>query len=148
MLFKLLNLNLNLALTLGYLNPALNNSALYTKLLSQFRTVHTYGTGNTRTGKQNCLKPLSDVNSILVGLFGIHLQLSFGHMLTFISLYRGTFTFAFLDCVRYHEDFVKSRFVISKFCSMHFVVILAGLKKIVRYTDEFVIKRFHCMKGF
>ena len=27
MLFKLLNLNSNLALTLGYLNPALNNSA-------------------------------------------------------------------------------------------------------------------------
>ena len=27
MLFKLSNLNLNLALTLGYLNPALNNSA-------------------------------------------------------------------------------------------------------------------------
>ena len=28
MLIKLLNLNSNLALTLGYLNPALNNSAL------------------------------------------------------------------------------------------------------------------------
>ena len=28
MLFNLSNLNLNLALTLGYLNPALNNSAL------------------------------------------------------------------------------------------------------------------------
>ena len=28
MLFKLLNLNSNLALTLGYLNPALKNSAL------------------------------------------------------------------------------------------------------------------------
>ena len=31
MLFKLSNLNSNLALTLGYLNPALNNSALYFK---------------------------------------------------------------------------------------------------------------------
>ena len=31
MLFKLSNLNSNLALTLGYLNPALNNSALVTK---------------------------------------------------------------------------------------------------------------------
>ena len=41
MLFKLLNLNSNLALTLGYLNPALNNSALYAKLLPQFRAVHT-----------------------------------------------------------------------------------------------------------
>ena len=28
MLFKLSNVNSNLALTLGYLNPALNNSAL------------------------------------------------------------------------------------------------------------------------
>ena len=28
MLFELSNLNSNLALTLGYLNPALNNSAL------------------------------------------------------------------------------------------------------------------------
>ena len=28
MLFKLSNLNTNFALTLGYLNPALNNSAL------------------------------------------------------------------------------------------------------------------------
>ena len=32
MLFKLSNLNSNLALTLGYLNPALNNSALFFKL--------------------------------------------------------------------------------------------------------------------
>ena len=31
MLFKLLNLNSNLALTLGYLNLALNNSALKKK---------------------------------------------------------------------------------------------------------------------
>ena len=31
MLFKLSNLNSNLALTLGYLNPALNNSALMNK---------------------------------------------------------------------------------------------------------------------
>ena len=32
MLFKLSNLNSNLALTLGYLNPALNNSAQVSKL--------------------------------------------------------------------------------------------------------------------
>ena len=32
MLFKLSNLNSNLALTLGYLNPALNNSVLYSNL--------------------------------------------------------------------------------------------------------------------
>ena len=39
--------------------------------------------------------------------------------------------FAFLDCVPYNEDFIKSRFVIPRFCSIHFIVILAGLKKIV-----------------
>ena len=36
MLFKLSNLNSNLALTLGYLNPALNNSALMFKLPYNF----------------------------------------------------------------------------------------------------------------
>ena len=33
MLFKLSNLNSNLALTLGYLNPALNNSAVGGKIV-------------------------------------------------------------------------------------------------------------------
>ena len=27
--------------------------------------------------------------------------------------------FALVDCVRHNEDFVKSRFVISRFCSIH-----------------------------
>ena len=36
MLFKLFKLNSNLALTLGYLNPALNNSALMFKLQYHF----------------------------------------------------------------------------------------------------------------
>ena len=35
MLFKLSNLNSNLALTLGYLNPTLNNSALENKILTE-----------------------------------------------------------------------------------------------------------------
>ena len=35
--------------------------------------------------------------------------------------------------------FVKSRFVISRFYSIHFTVILAGLKKLVRYTEDLVI---------
>ena len=43
--------------------------------------------------------------------------------------------FALGDCVRYNEDFVKSRF-----CTIHFTVILAGPKKIVRYTEGFVIE--------
>ena len=45
--------------------------------------------------------------------------------------------------------FVISRFVISRFCAIHFTVTLAGLKKIVRYTEDFVRQRFvksgfHC----
>ena len=36
MLFKLSNLNSNLALTLGYLNPALNNSAQSLELAGAF----------------------------------------------------------------------------------------------------------------
>ena len=39
---------------------------------------------------------------------------------------------ALLDYVRYNEDFVTQRFVKSRFCSIHFTVILAGPKKIVR----------------
>ena len=30
-------------------------------------------------------------------------------------------TFALLDCVRYNQDFVESRFVISRSCSIHFI---------------------------
>ena len=35
-------------------------------------------------------------------------------------------------------SFVKSKFVISRFCSIHFIVILAGLKKIVRYAEDWL----------
>ena len=41
-------------------------------------------------------------------------------------------------CVRYNEDFIILRFIISRFCSIHFTVTLAGLKKIVRYTMDLV----------
>ena len=47
--------------------------------------------------------------------------------------------FGLLDCAHDNEDFVISRFVISRFCSIHFSVTLAGLKNIVRYTKDFVI---------
>ena len=45
--------------------------------------------------------------------------------------------FAFLGCVCYNMDFVKSRFIISRLGSTHFIVILARLKKIIRYTKDF-----------
>ena len=61
-------------------------------------------------------------------------------VMTFIRYIGVDFTFGLLDCVRYNEEFVVSRFVISRFCSIHFTVTLAaGLKNIVRYTEDFVI---------
>ena len=55
-------------------------------------------------------------------------------MLTFIRYIEEHFTFALVDCVRHNEDLLKSRF-----CSIHFTVTLAGLMKIVPYTEDFVI---------
>ena len=55
-------------------------------------------------------------------------------MMTFIHYIEADFTFGLLDCVCYNEDFV-----ISRFCFIHFTVTLAGLKNIVRYTEDFVI---------
>ena len=57
----------------------------------------------------------------------------FCRVMTFIRYIGVDFTFGVLDCVRYIEDFV-----ISRFCSIHFTVTLAGLKNIVRYTEDFV----------
>ena len=60
----------------------------------------------------------------------VYLAFTFYHTLTFIRYIEVYFTFTLVDCVRYNEDFVK-----SKFCSIHFIAISAGLKiKIVRYT--------------
>ena len=60
-------------------------------------------------------------------------------MVTFIRYIEANFTFGLVDFVRYNEDFVKWRFVKSSLSSIHFTVILAGLKKIVRYTENFVV---------
>ena len=78
-------------LMINFQNPAFQdltnfcNNHLYTKPLSQFRAVRSYGTRNTRTGKQNCLKLLyTKVLSLYWSVSHIPLWLSFGHMLTFI----------------------------------------------------------------
>ena len=60
-------------------------------------------------------------------------------VITFNRYIGVNFPFGLLDCLHYNEDFVISRFVISRFCSIHFTVTLAGLKNIVRYTGDFVI---------
>ena len=45
--------------------------------------------------------------------------------------------FAFLDCVRYNDDFVKSGFVISRFCSLHlFCSFLVSLSVILSSDDR------------
>ena len=56
----------------------------------------------------------------------------FCRVITIIRYIGVDITFGLLDCVRYNEDFVISRFVISRFCPIHFTVTLAGLKNIVR----------------
>ena len=59
--------------------------------------------------------------------------------MTFIRYIGRDFTFGLVDCVSYNEDFAMSRLVLSRFCSIHFTVTLAGLKNIVRYSEDFVI---------
>ena len=63
----------------------------------------------------------------------------FCRVLTFISYIEVNFMLRLLDCARYNEDFVIPKFVISRFCSIHFTVTLAGLENIIRYTKDFVI---------
>ena len=58
----------------------------------------------------------------------------FFRVLAFIRYIGVHFAFGLLDCARHNEDFA-----ISRFCSIHFTVTLAGLKNIVRYTEDFVI---------
>ena len=45
--------------------------------------------------------------------------------------------FGLPDYVRYIEEFVISRFAISRFCSIHFTVILARTQSIVPYIEDF-----------
>ena len=61
-------------------------------------------------------------------------------MLAFIRYIEVYFTFALVDCVCFYDDFIK-----STFCSIHFTVILAGLKKIVRYPEDLVKSMFYCI---
>ena len=64
----------------------------------------------------------------------VSLVFTFYDMLTFIHYIEVYFTTALLNCVRFNEDFGKSRL-----CSKQFTVILDGFKNVVRYTEDFVI---------
>ena len=57
----------------------------------------------------------------------------FCHGLTLIWNIEVDFTFGLPNYIRYNEEFV-----ISSFCSIYFTEILAGLKNIVRYIENFV----------
>ena len=59
-------------------------------------------------------------------------------VLTLIRYIQEDFRFGPRDYVRQIEDFITSRFVIWRLCSIHFTVTLAGLKNIVRYIEDFV----------
>ena len=56
-------------------------------------------------------------------LFSVYLMLRVDTVIRYIEVY---FTFGLPDYVRYIGEFAKSRFVISRFYSIHFTVILAG----------------------
>ena len=56
--------------------------------------------------------------------------------MTFIRYIEVDFTFGLLDCARYNEDFV-----ISKFYSIHFTVNLAGLRNVIRYIPRTSLHR-------
>lgn len=60
------------------------------------------------------------------------------------SLYHGILKFGPLDSVRYNEDFVIQRFIISRFFPVQFTVAFARLKSIAHYTEDFVTRR--CVK--
>ena len=84
---------------------------------------------------------------LTVDLFSVYLMSRVDTVIRYIEVY---FTFGLPDYVRYIEEFAISRFVISRFCSIHFTVILAGAYIFVRYIEDFVkwrfVKsRFHCI---
>ena len=66
-------------------------------------------------------KDLRDLSP--VDLFSVYFL---SHVDTVICYIEVDFTFGLLDYVRYIEEFVISRFVISRFYSIHFTVTLAG----------------------
>ena len=68
---------------------------------------------------------------LTVDLFSVYL-------LSRVDMFEVDFMFGLPDYVRYIEEFVISRFVISRFYSIHFTVTLAGTENIVRYIEDFV----------
>ena len=72
---------------------------------------------NSRSFAPDLLKDL-----LTVDLFSVYLLSCVDFVICYIE---ADFTFALLDYVRYIEEFVISRFVISRFYSIHLTVTLA-----------------------
>ena len=72
---------------------------------------------------------------LIVDLFSVHLLSRVNMVIRYNEV---DFTFGPPDYVRYIEEFVISRFVISRFFSIHFTVTLAGTQNIVLYIEDFV----------
>ena len=70
-----------------------------------------------------------------VDLFSVYLLSRVDIVIRYIEV---DFTFGLPDYVRYIEEFVILRFVISRFYSLHFTVTFAGTLNIVRYIEDFV----------
>jgi len=70
-----------------------------------------------------CLYHKDYKDLLTVDLFNVYLLSHTDLVIRYIEV---DFTFGLLDCVRYIEEFVISRFVISRFYSIHFTVTLAG----------------------
>ena len=70
-----------------------------------------------------CLYHKDYKDSFTVDLFSVYLLSHIDLVIRYIEV---DFTFGLLDYVRYIEEFVISRFVISRFYSIHFTVTLAG----------------------
>ena len=76
------------------------------------------------TNNKPLTKRLLSLKDLLtVYLFSVYLLSRVDILIRYIEVY---FTFWLPDYVRYIEEFVISRFVISRFYSIHFTVILAG----------------------
>ena len=66
---------------------------------------------------------MSKKDVLTVDLFSVYLLPRVDVAIRYIEV---DFTFGVPNYVRYYEEFVISRFVISKFYSIHFTVTLAG----------------------
>jgi len=69
------------------------------------------------------LYPKDYKHLLTVDLFSVYLLWRVDTVIRYIEV---NLTFGLPDYVRYIEEFVISRFVISRFCSIHFTVTLAG----------------------